>query len=217
MNPPTSLAPLHTTIPGDISSAAFFLVASCLLPESKVVVEHVGVNPTRTGILDVLQAMGASITLTHHTMMGGEPVASIEVTARNLQATEVSGGLIPRTIDELPVLALLATQAHGTTIIRDAQELRVKESDRIATVAAELRRMGAQVEERTDGLVITGPTPLRGASTSSHGDHRLAMMLCIAGLIATGETVIDDVECISDSFPGFIPTLAHLAGQEVLA
>jgi 3-phosphoshikimate 1-carboxyvinyltransferase len=209
-------SPLHardTVIPGDISSAAFLLAAALLLPGSEVVLEGVGVNPTRTGILDVLGGMGAEVVLENPREVGGEPVADLTVRRSRLRATHIGGPLIPRLIDELPLIALVATQAEGVTVVQDAAELRVKESDRIATTVAELRKLGADIEARPDGFVIRGPTPLRGAEVESHGDHRLAMTLTVAGLIARGETVVQDTECIGDSFPGFEETLSYLGAR----
>jgi 3-phosphoshikimate 1-carboxyvinyltransferase len=209
-----SLAPLSLSIPGDISSAAFLLVGAALVPDSEVICEGVGLNPTRTGLLDVLQAMGAEITLSNEREEGNEPVADVTVRASELQGVEIDGDTVVRTIDEFPVLAVAATQAHGSTVVRDARELRVKETDRIATTAAELHKLGAQVEALPDGFIVEGPTPLRGALVSSHGDHRLAMALVVAGLVATGETVVQGADCIADSFPGFEELLAQLTSQE---
>ena len=199
-----SLSPLSLVIPGDISSAAFPLVAAALVPGSEVTVEGLGVNPTRTGLLDLLRAMGADITLDNEHQQGNEPVADVMVRASDLVGVEVGGDTVVRMIDEFPVLAVAATQAHGTTIVRDAAELRVKETDRIATTVAELRALGARIESLPDGFVVEGPTPLHGATVHSHGDHRLAMALAVAGLIAEGEVVIENSDCITDSFPGFI-------------
>lgn len=202
--PPIPLSPLSITIPGDFSSAAFLLVAATLVPGSEITIENVGVNPTRTGLLDVLQAMGADITLSNAGEQGNEPVAEVTVRASELRGVQVRGETVVRMIDEFPVLAVAATQAHGITIVRDAAELRVKESDRIATVVAELRALGARIEPLPDGFLIEGPTPLYGTKVDSHNDHRLAMALAVAGLIAEGETVIEKAECIEDSFPGFV-------------
>jgi 3-phosphoshikimate 1-carboxyvinyltransferase len=198
-------------VPGDISSAAFFLAAAALRPGWDVTVRGVGINPTRTGILDVLEEMGARIELIDERESGGEPLADIRVLGGDLRAAEISGAMIPRLVDELPVIALLATQARGKTVIRDAQELRVKESDRISVVARELRKLGAQVTEREDGLEIDGPTPLSGAVVQSpRGDHRIAMMLSIAGLIASGETVVENADAVVSSFPNFASALESL-------
>jgi 3-phosphoshikimate 1-carboxyvinyltransferase len=194
-------------IPNDFSSAAFFIVAASLVAPSEICIERVGVNPTRTGLLDPLARMGARIEIENARDESGEPVADLIVHSAELSATQVAGGEVPRMIDEFPIFAVAATQARGETSVRDAQELRVKESDRIAMLAKELRKMGAQVEEHADGFVIAGPTPLCGARVDAHNDHRLAMSLAIAGLIARGETVIDGWECVADSFSSFEETL----------
>lgn len=212
--PKRPLAPLDTTVPGDISSAAFILAAGLLAPKSHVTVTGVGVNPTRTGILDILQMMGADIRLNNPREEAGEPVADLVVQHSELRGVEIGGDLIVRAIDELPVLAVLATQAHGRTVVRDAAELRVKETDRIATVAAELRKLGAHVEEHPDGFAIEGPVELRSAPVWSHGDHRLAMALAVAALVASGPVLVEDAECVSDSFPGFERVL-HMLGVEM--
>jgi 3-phosphoshikimate 1-carboxyvinyltransferase len=217
LSPPERLqTPGWLAVPGDISSAAFWLVAALLLPGSRVAVPGVGVNPTRTGLLDVLRSMGARLDEENHGEESGEPVADL-VAAYNegLTAAEVGGELVPRAIDEFPILAVAATQATGRTLVRDAAELRVKESDRISALAEELRRMGAIVEEQADGFAIEGPVRLQGARLDAHGDHRLAMALAVAGLLAAGETVVQGWECVADSYPGFEATLAQLAGDEV--
>ncbi|MCD6520438.1 MAG: 3-phosphoshikimate 1-carboxyvinyltransferase [Anaerolineae bacterium] len=208
--PVKALAPLEITIPGDFSSAAYFIVGALLVPQSEVLLRGVGINPTRTGLLDVLAQMGAQIELLNQREEGGEPVADLLVHSQELHGAQVGGELVPRMIDEFPILALAATQAQGTTQVRGAAELRVKETDRIATVCQALRALGAQIEERPDGFVIEGPTPLHGTLVESHGDHRLAMTLAIAGLIAQGETAIEGAECIGDSFPEFEPSLDTL-------
>jgi 3-phosphoshikimate 1-carboxyvinyltransferase len=201
------LKPLDIVVPGDTSSAAFPLVAAILVPGSTVTIEGVGVNPTRTGLLDVLRTMGAEIVVANEREQRGEPVADVTARASGLCGVEVSGATVVRMIDEFPVLAVAATQARGGTRVRDAAELRVKETDRIATIVAELGKMGAHIEPLPDGFVVTGPTPLRGAAVESHGDHRLAMALFVAGLVAEGDTVIDDIACAADSFPGFVATM----------
>ena len=198
-------------IPADISSAAFFLVAASIVPGSDLVVRNVGVNVTRTGIVDILLAMGADIVLENRREQAGEPVADIRVRYRQLKAVEISGDLVPRAIDEIPVLAVAASYAEGTTIIRDAAELRVKESDRIATIAGELRKMGAIVTEFPDGMELIGADALKGSVCDSHGDHRIAMSMAVAGLAARGETVISDTEWIDTSFPGFERLLKQAA------
>ena len=198
-------------IPSDISSAAFFMVAASIVPGSDLTIKNVGVNPTRTGVIDILLAMGADITLEQRREHAGEPVADIRVRYRKLRATEIAGDVVPRAIDEIPVLAVAAACAAGTTIIRDAAELRVKESDRIATMAGELKKMGAAVAERPDGMEITGRDMLNGASCESHGDHRVAMSLAVAGLAARGETVVRNTAWIETSFPGFESLLQNTA------
>lgn len=212
---PLSLSPLSLSIPGDISSAAFPLVAAALIPGSEVTIADVGVNPTRTGVLEVLRAMGANVALDNEHEQGGEPVADVTVRSSNLMGVEVGGDTVVRTLDEFPVLAVAATQARGTTRVRDAAELRVKETDRIAAVVTELRTLGAHIDPLPDGFIIEGPTPLHGAVVDSHGDHRLAMALAVAGLIAEGETVIENAECIPDSFPGFVELMRALAVSEI--
>jgi len=214
LTPPAGpLAPLTLTVPGDISSAAFPLVAALLVPDSEIALTGVNTNWTRTGLLDVLAAMGAEIALTHENEQGGEPVADLVVRSASLTGMEIGGDTVVRMIDEFPVLAVAATQARGTTVVRDARELRVKETDRIATVVAELRKLGAQIEAQDDGFIVTGPTRLHGALVNSHGDHRLGMALAVAGLVAEGETVIEDAERIADSFPGFVGIMRALGGN----
>ena len=213
LTPGQRLHPIDVSVPGDFSSAAFLLVAATLVPGSEVTLEAVGVNPTRTGLLEALWAMGASVTLHEKRTVGGEPVADLTVRAAALRGVEVGGSLVVRTIDEFPILAVAATQAEGETRVRDAAELRVKETDRIATTVEELRRLGAEIEPLADGFVVRGPTPLRGTVVHSHGDHRLAMALAVAGLIAQGETTVQDTDCIADSFPGFESVFIRLGGQ----
>jgi 3-phosphoshikimate 1-carboxyvinyltransferase len=198
-------------IPSDISSAAFFMVAACIVPGSDLMIKNVGVNPTRTGIIDVLRAMGADITLRNPREQAGEPVADIRVRHRKLHAVQIAGSLIPRAIDEIPVLSVAASYAEGTTIIKDAAELRIKESDRIATMASELKKLGVAVKELPDGMEITGRDALDGGVCESHGDHRIAMSLAVAGLAARGETVVHDTAWIDTSFPGFERLLRQAA------
>ncbi|MGE5263934.1 MAG: 3-phosphoshikimate 1-carboxyvinyltransferase [Acidobacteriota bacterium] len=203
--------PPSFSIPNDFSSAAFLIVAALLIPNSEIRIASVGVNPTRTGLLDALYRMGAQIRIENIREESGEPVADLVAgTEEALKGSEVSGEIVPRMIDEFPVFAVAATQASGETSVRDAQELRVKESDRIGTLAAELRKMGAQIQEQADGFVIAGPTSLRGARVNAHSDHRLAMSLMVAGLIARGETVIEGWECVADSFPNFEEMLTRV-------
>ena len=200
---PAKIKPMNMRVPADISSAAFFIVAGCLCKDSMIEIPDVGVNPTRDGIIEVLKKMGAKLKLSAIKDISGEPVASITAQSSRLRAFEIKGGMIPRLIDEIPVLVLAATQAEGTSVISGAEELRVKESDRLKTITAELAKMGAKIEEKKDGLIIHGPTKLKGAALESYGDHRIAMTLAVAGLIAEGETKIRNVECVETSFPGF--------------
>jgi len=199
-------------VPGDFSSAAFILLLGCLVPDSRVTLVNVGVNPTRTGLLDVLEEMGARVQVAEQAH-GAEPTATLTASTSRLRGVKVGGALIPRLIDELPVLAVAAAVADGVTEVVDARELRVKESDRIFTLASELTKLGVRVEEREDGFLIRGGNQLTGARVSSHGDHRMAMALIVAGLLATGRTVVEDAACIATSFPEFIPTLQALTGE----
>jgi len=212
IHPPesTSLIPFSLHVPGDFSSASYLLVAAALVPGSEVTIREVGVNPTRIGLLEVLGRMGAQIELLRTHDSGGEPVADLAVRATSLRSTTVSGDTVVRMIDEFPVLAVAATQAEGTTVVRDAAELRVKETDRIATVVGELTKMGAQIEPQADGFFVHGPTPLHGAAVDSHGDHRLGMALVVAALVAEGESTVEGTDCIADSFPGFWDVLQEL-------
>lgn len=202
-------------VPGDFSSAAFLLAAALLAPDSQVTIRDVLLNPTRTGLLNILQRMDAEVEVTNRRQVGGEERGDITASTSELVATEVGGAEIPKMLDEVPILTLLATQAEGQTVIRDAVELRVKESDRLATTAKMLRAFRAQVEEQPDGLIINGPTRLDGVTVNSYGDHRIAMTAAVAGLIAAGETVVEDTACIDTSFPGFVDSLAQV-GSEIL-
>jgi 3-phosphoshikimate 1-carboxyvinyltransferase len=205
------LAPLDLKVPGDASAASFWMVAAALHPQAEIHLPAVGINPTRSGLIEVLREMGADVELAEERLQGGEPVADITVRSSRLSSVEVGGEIIPRLIDEVPVLAVAAALTPGRTIIRDAAELRVKESDRIATTCRELSRLGARIEELPDGLAIEGVSNLKGAACSSHGDHRLAMALAVAGLVAEGETVIDGTEAASVSYPEFWEDLERLA------
>jgi 3-phosphoshikimate 1-carboxyvinyltransferase len=207
---PLSLMPLDVTVPADFSSAAFPLAAALTTPGSEVNLSQVNINPTRTGLLDVLLAMGADIQRHNEADVSGEPVADLLVRSSALHGGQVSGDTVVRMIDEFPVFAVVATQASGVTVVRDAQELRVKESDRIAAVIGELRKLGANVEEHPDGFTIEGPTQLKGTTVDSHGDHRLAMALVVAGMLAEGETTVTDTSVIGDSFPGFVSQMRQL-------
>jgi 3-phosphoshikimate 1-carboxyvinyltransferase len=202
-------------VPGDVSSGAFFLCGAAALPGSEVTVRGLGVNPTRTGVLDVLRAMGADLTLSAEREIAGEPRADVTVRARELVATEIGGAIIPRLIDELPVIMVMATQARGRTVIRDAKELRVKESDRLAAMGETLAAAGARIELFEDGCAIDGPTPLRGVTVRTRLDHRIAMSMAVAQLLAGGdEVVLDDVACVATSFPSFFGLLDSLCGAE---
>lgn len=196
------------TVPGDISSAAFYLVAASIVKNSQLLLKHVGVNPTRTGILDVLAEMGADIK--EQARDEKNQAADLLVQAADLTACEISGEIIPRLIDELPIIALAATQAQGTTIIRDAQELKVKETNRIDATAAELNKLGATIETTEDGLIIHGPTPLHGGVVDSHGDHRIGMMLQIAALLTSESVELTNPEAINISYPEFFNDLSQL-------
>lgn len=199
-------------VPGDISSAAFWLVAASGKEGSDMTIESVGLNPTRTGIISVLQRMGAKIEITPLDASAAEPQGKVRVLGGTLQGTVIGGAEIPNVIDELPVLAVAGALAQGTTIIKDAKELRVKETDRISAVADNLRLMGAVVTETEDGMIIEGGHPLHGARLQCFGDHRIAMAFAIAGLFAEGETVIENVECVATSYPTFGATLEAVLG-----
>ncbi|PSB07798.1 3-phosphoshikimate 1-carboxyvinyltransferase [Pleurocapsa sp. CCALA 161] len=197
-------------VPGDISSAAFWLVAGAIVPNSDLLIENVGVNPTRTGVLEALEMMEADITRLNERIVAGEPVADLRVRHSKLKACEIGGNLIPRLIDEIPILAVAAAFAQGTTVIKDAAELRVKESDRLAVMATELSKMGAKITELTDGLEIIGGYKLKGAEVDSFTDHRIAMSLAIAALNAHGKTIINRAEAASISYPNFVDTLTTI-------
>jgi len=209
---PSTLRAVDLRIPGDFSAAAYWLVAAVLHPNASIRLRGVGINPTRTGLLDTLRAMGANIRVENERWEGGEPVADLWAESSSLEGTEVAGDMIPRLIDEAPVLAVAAALARGTTVIRDAAELRVKESDRIATTTAALRRFGADIDELPDGMVIRGRRSLHGATVASQGDHRLAMALAVAGLLAEGETVVQDAEAVAVSYPRFWEDIHHFTG-----
>ena len=198
-------------IPGDPSSAAFWWVAAAIHPDAELTTTGVGMNPTRTGALDVLRAMGADITVSNARDEGSEPVADVTVRSSNLRGSTIGGTLIPRLIDEIPVLAIAAAVAQGDTLVRDAAELRAKETDRVETVVSGLDGLGATIEPTADGMGITGGVGLRGATLHSHDDHRLAMAWAIAGLVAHGETRIEGAEAVSVSYPDFWQTLERVS------
>lgn len=199
----SSLTARKVIVPGDISSAAFFLVAGAIIPSSRMTVKNVGLNPTRTGILDVLEEMGARITITNRQENSGELMGDITVEGQGLKGVIISGDLIPRLIDEIPVLAVASAVAEGRTIIKDATELKVKESNRLKAIATELTRFGADIQETDDGLIINGQRNFKGALCNSYQDHRIAMACALMGLLASGQTVVQGAECIDISFPGF--------------
>lgn len=205
------LAPISFYIPGDISAAAYFLVAGAIHPNARIVIKNCGINPTRTGIIDVLLAMGARLKMENERVEAGEPLADIMIESSELKGVEIGGDIIPCLIDEIPVLAVAGCVARGKTVIRGAGELRVKESDRIATVSRELSRLGAKIEPLPDGMVIYGGKPFLGAEVDSHLDHRLAMSLAIAGLIAKGGTTINHAQVVQVSYPAFWQDLQNLA------
>lgn len=205
-----SLFATDIEVPGDISSAAFFLVAGAIVPSSKIVLKNVGLNPTRTGILDVLSEMGATISINNIRNEEFEPCGDITIETSKLKGIEISGSLIPRLIDEIPIIALLATQAQGTTIIKDAEELKVKETNRIDTVVDELKKLGARIEATKDGMIIYGNQALHGNVVDSHGDHRIGMMLAIASCIAGEEVEIENSDAVAVSYPNFFDQLEAL-------
>jgi 3-phosphoshikimate 1-carboxyvinyltransferase len=197
-------------VPGDISSAAFFLVAGAIVPDSEIVLKNVGLNPTRTGIIEIMSKMGANLEISQNEIDSFEPAGDITVKTSSLRGTVVEGDVIPRLIDEIPIIALLATQAEGTTIIKDASELKVKETNRIDTVVHELTKLGASIEATDDGMIIHGGTTLTGGKVSSHGDHRIGMMLAIASLLCKDKVELENPEAISVSYPNFFNHLNSL-------
>ena len=199
------------TVPGDISSAAYFIVAGLICPNADLLIKNVNTNPTRAGIIQVAKNMGGNIELLNERIVSGEPVADIHVSSSDLHGCEVSGEIIPTLIDELPVIAVMAACTKGTTVIKDAAELKVKESDRIATVTENLKNMGCDITPTEDGMIIVGGNPLHGALISTYKDHRIAMSFAIAGLVADGETSFDDEGCCVISYPDFFETLKALS------
>jgi 3-phosphoshikimate 1-carboxyvinyltransferase len=205
--PIKGLSPLDMTIPGDFSSAAFLIVAATVVPHSDVTIKGVGINDTRTGLVDILTMMGARLGLSGKSLWGGEPIADVRSRFEELDSVQVGGDTVVRAIDEFPIWAVAATQASGTSVLREASELRLKEVDRIALLATELGKMGGVIEEKDDGLTISGPSRLHGAEVDSRGDHRLGMALAVAGLAASSPTTVNNAGCISDSFPEFVETM----------
>lgn len=200
----------HVVVPGDISSAAFLLAAGAIVPNSKLTLTNVGLNPTRTGIMDVLQAMGASYTVNDAANHSHEEMGTIEIESSTLVGTEIGGELIPRLIDEIPIIALLATQAKGKTVIKNAEELKVKETNRIDAVVNELKKLGADITATEDGMIIEGPTTLHGGDLITYGDHRIGMMAAVASLITTEPVTIDNEGCIAVSYPTFFEDLSSV-------
>ncbi len=210
LNPPSHLSPLSMRVPGDISSAAPWLVLGACHPDAEIVLQGVNVNPTRTGILDILEAMGANVERLEERVSGGEPTADLVVRTSQLRGTVVSGSLIPRAIDELPLVAILGCFAEGETVIANAEELLVKESDRVAATVEVLTHMGARISPKADGFVVQGRATLSGARLNGRGDHRIGMLGAIAGSLASGETRIDD-DAVGVSYPNFWQDLARAA------
>jgi len=197
-------------IPGDISSSAYFIAVASILRDSQIIIKQVGVNPTRTGIIEILKKMGAKIDILNYQIKSNEPQADLMIEYSKLKGVEIKKENVPFLIDELPLIAVVATQAQGKTVVSGARELRVKETDRIKAIVSELKKMGADIEEREDGFAVNGPTRLQGAVCESYNDHRIAMSLAVAALLAEGKTVIKNSECIDISFPGFEKTLQNL-------
>lgn len=211
--PTDDLSPLDITVPGDFSSAAFLLAAGLLVPDSDLIIRGVNLNPTRSGLLDVLIEMGGDINVEIIGAEAGEPMGDLHVKTSELKGIEIGGETVVRMIDECPVLMVAALHAAGETVVRDAKELRVKETDRIAVMAQELGKMGADVEERGDGFRIVGRQSLVGVAVDGHDDHRIAMSMTVAGLMARNETLVTDAACIGDSFPGFAETLGAVGAS----
>ena len=207
----SELQPVDISVPGDISGAAFWLVAGAIHPNAEIRLSGIGINPTRAGVLEVLNRMGANISVENVREENDEPVADIVTRSSDLEGVEIGGDLVPLVVDELPVLAVAASRASGTTVISDAAELRVKESDRISATVDGLARLGASIEEREDGMAIYGGGTLSGSTVSSYGDHRIAMSMAVAGLCAEGETTVDGAEAAGVSYPGFWDTLASIS------
>ena len=214
--PQMPITPGEVFVPGDISSAAFFIVAALMVQGSDVMIENVGINETRSGIIDVIRAMNGKITLVNERYFGGEPVADLHIQyTKDLVATTIEGDMIPRLIDEIPILALLATRAKGITVIKDAEELKVKETNRIDVTVNQLKAIGAEIKSTDDGMIITGQPEgsFNQASVSSHKDHRIAMMLCVASLLIDEPLIIEDVESMEISYPDFLKHLNVLLGN----
>ncbi|HJN92651.1 MAG TPA: 3-phosphoshikimate 1-carboxyvinyltransferase, partial [Dehalococcoidia bacterium] len=212
VRPGAELQPIDLVVPGDVSAAAFWLVAGTIVPDSEIHLAGVGLNPTRSGVLDILNAMGANIEVSEERLVGGEPVADLVVRSAALHGATIDGSLVTRAIDEFPVIAVAAAVASGRTEVRDAAELRVKESDRVASTVSMLRALGANIESREDGFAVEGGAILRGARLDSVGDHRLAMAATVAALVAEGESELKGAESVAISYPEFWRHLAELTG-----
>jgi 3-phosphoshikimate 1-carboxyvinyltransferase len=210
---PLALSPIHMSLPGDISAASFLIVAALITPGSQIRLRQVGLNPTRTGLLDTLTEMGARLELTNLGEQAGEPVGDITVHSSRLQGVRVGGERVVRMIDEFPIFAVAAACANGETIVCEAEELRYKESDRISALGQELRRLGVEFNETPDGFIIQGGRPLRGGQVQSHGDHRLAMSLAVSGLASSQPVQVDGAEMIHESFPAFVTVLRLLGAS----
>lgn len=210
VTPRPQLVGQQIKVPGDISSAAYFIAAGLLVPNSELLIRNVGINPTRNGILNVVQAMGGKITLLNETHGVGEPVADLLVSSSSLKGITIEGSIIPTLIDEIPIIAIMASMAQGTTVIKDAKELKIKESDRISAIVENLKAMGVNVEGTEDGMIIHGGSSLKGAVIATHGDHRIAMSFAIAALLADGTTTIQDSDCVNISYPSFYEDLKKL-------
>jgi len=216
LTPGKPLQPMDFTIPGDASSAAFPVVAALIVPGSDITLTNINLNPTRTGIFDVLLEMGADLTITETGTEAGDPVGTLRVRHSTLKGVNVGGEVVVRMIDEFPIFMVAALFAEGTTTVRDAQELRVKETDRLAVMTAELTKLGANITETADGFVIKGVQTLTGATVDGHDDHRLSMSLVVAGLVAAGTTTVLDAECAADSFPGYAETMGSLGADVIV-
>jgi 3-phosphoshikimate 1-carboxyvinyltransferase len=216
LTPGEALQPMDFTVPGDLSSAAFLIVAALILPDSEVTLTGVSLNPTRTGILDVLREMGADLTVTETGLEAGDPVGTIVARSSSLRGVNVGGDVVVRMIDEFPIFMVAALFAEGETKVRGAGELRVKETDRLAVMTEELSKLGAQIAETADGFTIAGRQQLHGATVYGHDDHRISMSLVVAGLAAEGETTVLDARCAGDSFPGYAETLQRLGADVVV-
>ena len=205
-----NLSPVKADVPGDISSAAFFMVLGAVMPNSEITIKNVGINPTRTGIIDILKDMGADILLQNTRISAGESVADITVKSSSLHGTTIGGSIIPRLIDELPVIAVAAAVADGETVIKDAQELKVKETNRIRAVVDEFTKCGIDITETDDGMIIRGGKSFRGADFKTYGDHRMAMSLTVLAQMVDGNSTLDDSECVNISYPGFFDSFYSL-------